>query len=85
MDSFDLTNRFFLLKSSSNNVPWQDDLRLNLEIWRLISKQADEEQIVLSKKPLKLNFSYLQMFANKTRHSMKKRSQHDILLHRRAS
>ena len=57
MDSFDLTNRFFSLKSSSNNVPWQDDLRLNLEIWRLISKQADEEQIVLSKKPLKLNFS----------------------------
>ncbi|CAF0780327.1 unnamed protein product [Adineta steineri] len=63
-------------------IPWQNDLQLNLETWKQISKHADMEQMILSRKPFKLNFDYLQEYVEKAKTFLKKRSQHDLLLNR---
>ncbi len=60
--------------------PWQYDLQLNLETWRYVSKHGDMEEILISRKPLKLNFDYLQAYVEKTKDALKKRSQHDQIL-----
>ena len=66
--------------STATNLPWQADLQLNLETWRLIANEGDAEQILLQKKPLKLQLDYLHIFLEKAKISMKKRSQQEILL-----
>ncbi len=84
MDSLDYNSKLMSMKTI-NTFPWQYDLQLNLETWRKISKYGDIEQILITKKPLKLNFDYLQTYLEKTKNSLKKRSQHDLLLNRTPS
>ncbi len=84
MDSLDL-HATCLSTKTTNTFPWQYDLQLNLETWRQISKYGDSKQIIINKKPLKLNFDYLQIFLEKTKNSLKKRSQHELLLNRTPS
>jgi hypothetical protein len=43
------------------------------------------KKIILSQKPLKLNFDHLQEYVEKAKIYLKKRSQHDLLLNRTAS
>jgi hypothetical protein len=82
MDSLDLNTKSISIKTT---FPWQYDLQLNLETWRHISKHGDIEAILINKKPLKFNFDYLQMYVEQTKNSLKKRSQHDLLLNRTPS
>ena len=77
MDSLDHYKKSL---STPTNLPWQTDLQLNLETWRLIVNEGDTDQILLQKKPLKLQLDYLQIFLEKAKVSMKKRSQQEILL-----
>lgn len=84
MDSLD-SNSKYMSKKTTNTFPWQYDLQLNLETWRHIAKYGDNEEILINKKPLKLNFDYLQTYVEKTKNSLKKRSQHDLLLNRTPS
>jgi hypothetical protein len=70
---------------TTNTFPWQYDLQINLETWRQISKHGDIEEILINKKPLKFNSDYLQIYVEKTKNSLKKRSQHDQLLNRTPS
>ncbi|CAF4997406.1 unnamed protein product [Rotaria sp. Silwood1] len=60
--------------------PWQHDLQLNLETWRQVSKENDVQQILICKKPLKLNSEYLQIYVDKAKDRLKRRSQHELLL-----
>ena len=62
--------------------PWQVDLQLNLETWRQISSHAEQEKLIIQKKPLKLNVEYLQSYVEKAKNCLKKRSQHELLLNR---
>jgi len=84
MDSLDYNCKHTSIKSI-NTFPWQYDLQLNLETWRQISKYGDIEDVLINKKPLKLNFDYLQQYVDKTKNSLKKRSQNDLLLNRTPS
>ncbi len=79
MDSLDLNSKCISMKTT-NTFPWQYDLQINLETWRQISKHGDIEEILINKKPLKFNSDYLQIYVEKTKNSLKKRSQHDQLL-----
>jgi len=79
MDSLDYNCKHTAIKPI-NTFPWQYDLQLNLETWRQISKYGDIEDVLINKKPLKLNFDYLQQYVDKTKNSLKKRSQNDLLL-----
>jgi hypothetical protein len=84
MDSLDYNSKFTSMKIT-NTFPWQNDLQLNLETWRQVLKYGDIEQVLIKRKPLKLNFDYLQIYVEKTKNSLKKRSQHDLLLNRTPS
>ncbi|CAF2531099.1 unnamed protein product [Rotaria sp. Silwood2] len=79
MDSLDHNSKLAPIKNIST-CPWQYDLQLNLETWRQISKDNDVEQILISKKPFKLNFEYLQTYVEKAKDRLKRRSQHELLL-----
>jgi hypothetical protein len=84
MDSLDLNSKHTTTKIA-NTFPWQYDLQLNLETWRQVSKNEDVQQVVLKRKPLKLNFEYLETYVEKAKNSLKKRSQHELLFNRTSS
>ena len=62
------------------SFPWQAHLQINLETWRQISNNDETERIILHKKPLKLDLNYLQTYADRAKNSLKRRSQHELLL-----
>lgn len=82
MDSLDHKQKDSLTATNllSHSLPWQYDLQLNLEIWKQIAKHGDIKKLTIEKKPLKLNFDYLQEYVEKAKAILKKRSQHDLLL-----
>jgi hypothetical protein len=84
LDSLDRNSKFASTKPT-NTFPWQYDLQLNLETWRQISKNDDFQRILINRKPLKLNFEYLQTYVEKAKNCLKKRSQHELLLNRTPS
>ncbi len=71
--------------TANHTIPWQQDLQLNLETWKQVAKNGDMKNITLSQKPLKLNLEYLQEYVEIAKASLKKRSQHDLLLNLAAS
>lgn len=77
MDSIDHYKNISLTPS---NCPWQTDLQLNLETWKQIANETTTDEILRQKKPLKFRLDYLQMFVEKAKISLKKRSQQEILL-----
>ncbi|CAF1394493.1 unnamed protein product [Adineta ricciae] len=79
MDSLDDNSKLTAAKSSSSS-PWQFDLQLNLETWREIVKNGDVQRAIVQRKPLKLNFEYLEIYVEKAKNYLKKRSQQDVLL-----
>jgi len=84
MDSLDYNCKHTAIKPI-NTFPWQYDLQLNLETWRQVSKNEDVERVILKRKPLKLNFEYLETYVEKAKNSLKKRSQHELLFNRTSS
>jgi hypothetical protein len=84
MDSLDLDCQRTSMKTT-NTSPWHYDLQLNLETWRQIAKIGDIDRILLRKKPLRLNFDYIQTYVEKAKNCLKKRSQHELLLNRTPS
>lgn len=84
MDSLDHTKKESSA-TTNNTIPWQHDLQLNLETWKQVAKHGDIKQLIISKKPLKFNFEYLQEFVEKAKTCLKKRSQHDLLLNHTTS
>ena len=84
MDSLD-NNLKLPSTKPTNTCPWQNDLQLNLETWRQISKDGDVQRTVIRRKPLKLNFEYLETYVEKAKNCLKKRSQQEILLNRMPS
>ncbi|CAF4312003.1 unnamed protein product, partial [Rotaria sordida] len=79
IDSLDHSSKLTTTKTIST-FPWQYDLQLNLETWRQVSKDNDVQQIVINKKPLKLNLENLQTYVEKAKDRLKRRSQHELLL-----
>ena len=63
---------------TNSTLPWQHDLQLNLETWKKVAEDNNLSQIVLTKKPLKLNVDYLQEYVEKAKIILKTRSQHDL-------
>ncbi|CAF0901863.1 unnamed protein product [Adineta steineri] len=91
--TFDVLSKVLQVDSLENNAklispkttstfPWQYDLQLNLETWRQIAKEGDIQQVWLQRKPLKLNFQYLETYVEKAKNYLKKRSQQEVLLNR---
>ncbi|CAF1293321.1 unnamed protein product [Rotaria sp. Silwood1] len=78
MDSLDHNSKLTIKTMPA--FPWQHDLQLNLETWRQVSKENDVQQILICKKPLKLNSEYLQIYVDKAKDRLKRRSQHELLL-----
>ncbi|CAF3441032.1 unnamed protein product [Rotaria sp. Silwood1] len=83
IDSLDYVQKESTATTNLNNytLPWQYDLQLNLETWKQVLKNDDLKKIIANKKPLKLNHSYLQEYVDKAKTVLRKRSQHDLLLH----
>ncbi|CAF4130745.1 unnamed protein product, partial [Rotaria magnacalcarata] len=79
MDSLDHNSKLSPI-TAIHTFPWQYDLQLNLETWRQVAKDNDNQRILLSQKPLKLNTEYLQTYVEKAKEYLKKRSQHESLL-----
>jgi hypothetical protein len=71
----------------NKSVPplWQNDLQLNLEIWKQIAQHADPREIIVSRNPLKLNIDYIEMFVEKAKTHLNRCSQHDLLIHSTSS
>ncbi len=80
IDSLDHINKESSSATTTQTLPWQYDLQLNLETWKQVAKHGDIKQTVLSQKPLKLNLEYLQEYVERAKTCLKKRSQHDLLL-----
>ncbi|CAF2862931.1 unnamed protein product [Rotaria sp. Silwood2] len=82
IDSLDSSQKESTATTNLNNytLPWQYDLQLNLETWKQISKNGDLKKVIATKKPLKLNHSYIQEYIEKAKTVLRKRSQHDLLL-----
>lgn len=53
----------------SQEINAQRNLQMNLSIWREIGQSDQKNEIILEKKPLKLNFDYLQIHVNRMRHA----------------
>jgi hypothetical protein len=86
IDSLDQISKDSVAVNTSTAIlPWQHDLQLNLETWKQIAQHADHQQILLTRKPLKLNFNYLQAFVEKAQASLRIRSQHHLLMERTPS
>ena len=92
-DQFDVLEKIFQMESldgqprtaankTVQTYPWQSDLQLNLETWRQISSDVQQQRLIIQKKPLKLNVEYLQTYVDKAKNCLKKRSQHELLLNR---
>ncbi|CAF1346234.1 unnamed protein product [Rotaria sordida] len=79
IDSLDHSSKLTTTKTIPT-FPWQYDLQLNLETWRQVSKDNDVQQILINKKPLKLNLENLQTYVEKAKDRLKRRSQHELLL-----
>ncbi|CAF4263347.1 unnamed protein product [Rotaria magnacalcarata] len=79
MDSLDHNSKLSPI-TAIHTFPWQYDLQLNLETWRQVAKDNDNQRILLSQKPLKLNTEYLQTYVEKAKEYLKKRTQHESLL-----
>lgn len=79
MDSLDHNSKLTPLKII-HTFSWQYDLQLNLETWKQVAKDNDNQRILLSRKPLKLDLEYLQKYVDKAKECLKRRSQHELLL-----
>lgn len=66
MDSLEHNSKLVSLKTT-NMLPGQSDLQLNLETWRQLSEDNDTERILITKKPVKLNLDYLQTYVKKAK------------------
>lgn len=44
----------------SHEIPAQDNLKMNLSIWREVNQSETKNEIILQRKPLKLNYNHLQ-------------------------
>jgi len=86
MDSLDHNSKGNSTNANNKiNFPWLLDLQLNLEIWKLVAKDGDLHDVLLSRKPLKFNVEYLEKFIEKAKLNLKRRSQHELLLQPRPS